>query len=163
MNDLMFSNNKFQPSLVAQWLRRQSQVLMFMSWKVRVPAMERSVRMNQCVIANALHRSGGESELFSLWISEAKASPGWAPLTKIFFWLNNLFPPGFEPQTFLCEHTHSKHCATEDFTILLLKILIYILSYSSLYFLQVMKNDFPPDSHHQKALKCILYIINKNS
>ena len=24
MNDLIFSNNKFQPSLVAQWLRRQS-------------------------------------------------------------------------------------------------------------------------------------------
>ena len=99
-----------------------------MSWRVRVPALERSVRMNQCVIANALQRSGGESELFNLWISEAKASPGWAPLTKIFFWLNNLFPPGFEPQTFLCEHTHSKHWATEDFTILTLKMWIYIQS-----------------------------------
>ena len=51
--------------------------------------------MNQCVIANALQRSGGESELFNLWISEAKASQGWAPLTKIFFWLNNLFPLPF--------------------------------------------------------------------
>ena len=134
-----------------------------MSWKVRVPAMERSVRMNQCVIANALHRSGGESELFSLWISEAKASPGWAPLTKIFFWLNNLFPPGFEPQTFLCEHTHSKHCATEDFTILLLKILIYTIVIQVFISFRLWKTIFPQIVTIKKALKCILYIINKNS
>ena len=109
--------------------------------------------MNQCVIANALQRSGGESELFNLWISEAKASPGWAPLTKILFWLNNLFPPGFEPQTFLCEHTHSMHCATEDFTILSLKILIHILElYKSIFPLGYEKR-FAPDFHHQNCTK----------
>lgn len=135
MNDPRFSNLIFQPSLVAQWIKAPVLVSDLHELKGSCPGFGEVSEDAQCVIANALQRSGGESELFNLCISEAKASPGWAPLTKIFFWPNNLFPPGFEPQTSLCEHTHSKLCATEDFTILSLKILIYIFSFTSLYFL----------------------------
>ena len=85
MNDPRFSNFKFQPSLVAQWIKAPVLVSDLHELKGSCPGFGEVSEDAQCVIANALQRSGGESELFNLCISEAKASPGWAPLTKIFF------------------------------------------------------------------------------
>ena len=68
------------------------------------PGTGGSVMMSLHAIGNASCGPGGKSELYTLWISEAKASLLDPIELKIFF-LNN---PGIEPQSFWRDTNHSK-------------------------------------------------------
>ncbi len=78
MNDPRFSNFKFQPSLVAQWIKVPVLVSDLHELKVRVPALERSVRMHS-VSSPTLSKGPGGKASFSICVFQKLRLPRGGP------------------------------------------------------------------------------------